>query len=174
MEGPPVVAGYRLTALIGQGATGAVYRAERPGADGAVALKLLAPELADDERSRRRLLRESAIAADLDHPNVVPILDFGEADGTVYLAMRLVEGSDLRDILAREAPLSPDRTLDLLAPVAGALDAAHEHGLVHRDVKPANILVDTNGTAFLGDFGLARHAASASSLTGDQGFVGTL
>jgi ABC-type transport system substrate-binding protein/tRNA A-37 threonylcarbamoyl transferase component Bud32 len=174
MEGPPVVAGYRLIELIGRGATGSVYRAERSGSDEVVALKLLAPELADDERSRRRLLRESAIAADLDHPSVVPILDFGEVDGTVYLAMRLVEGSDLRAILAREAPLSPDRTLQLLAPVAEALDEAHAHGLVHRDVKPANILVDDADHSYLGDFGLARHAASVGSLTGEHGFVGTL
>src|SRR3954470_10685859 len=151
MEGPPVVAGYRLIALIGQGATGAVYLAERAADGDVVALKLLAPELADDERSRRRLLRESALAAELDHPSVVPILDFGEVDGTVYLAMQLVEGSDLREILAREAPLSPDRTLELLAPVAGALDAAHAHGLVHRDVKPANILVAQDGHTYLGD-----------------------
>src|SRR4051812_40422759 len=113
MEGLPVVAGYRLIERIGEGATGAVYRARRPGDDEPVALKLLSPELADDERSPRPLLPEAALAADLDHPNVVPILDFGEANGTVYLAMRLIEGSDLRAILAHEGPLAPDRTVEL-------------------------------------------------------------
>jgi ABC-type oligopeptide transport system substrate-binding subunit/predicted Ser/Thr protein kinase len=167
-----LVAGYRLTSLLGVGATGAVYLAERDGDQ--VALKLVDPELARDERFRRRVLRESQIAAELDHPNVVPIADFGESKSQLYLAMRYVEGSDLRELLAAEGPLDPARALDLLEEVAGALDAAHERGLVHRDVKPANILVDAHGHAYLSDFGLAKHASSVSSLTADSAFVGTI
>ncbi|MGZ4202279.1 MAG: protein kinase domain-containing protein [Thermoleophilaceae bacterium] len=168
------VAGYRLISLLGEGATGAVYLAEAEATGERVALKVLDPELARDERFRRRLLTESRIAASLDHPNVVPILDFGETDAALYLAMRYVEGSDLRALLAAEGPLDAERVLRLLDQVASALDEAHEHGLVHRDVKPANILVDHEGHAYLGDFGLAKHATSASSLTRDQAFVGTI
>ena len=168
------VAGYRLISLLGEGATGAVYLAEAEATGERVALKVLDPELARDERFRRRLLTESRIAASLDHPNVVPILDFGETDAALYLAMRYVEGSDLRALLAAEGPLDAERALRLLDQVASALDEAHEHGLVHRDVKPANILVDHEGHAYLGDFGLAKHATSASSLTRDQAFVGTI
>ncbi len=172
-----VVAGYRLISLVGEGATGAVYLAEREGTSARVALKLLDPELARDERFRQRLIRESTLAASLDHPNAIPIVDFGDAQGTLYLAMRYVEGSDLRELLARDGPLDPARALDLLDQVAGALDAAHAAGLVHRDVKPANILVedgDDGEHAYLGDFGLAKYASSVSSLTSDHAFVGTI
>ena len=168
-----VVAGYRLISLVGTGATGAVYLAEREGSGERVALKLLDPELARDERFRQRMLRESRIAASLDHPHAVPIVDFGEADGVLYLAMRFVDGSDLRELLAAEGPLDPERALDLLGQVAGALDEAHARGLVHRDVKPANILVEGE-QAYLGDFGLAKHVSSASNVTGDHSFVGTI
>ncbi len=172
-----VVAGYRLISLVGEGATGAVYLAQREGSSERVALKLLDPELARDERFRQRLIRESTLAAGLDHPNAVPIIDFGEAQGTLYLAMRYVDGSDLRELLARDGPLEPARALDLLAQVAAALDAAHAAGLVHRDVKPANILVEESADgehAYLGDFGLAKYASSVSSLTSDHAFVGTI
>jgi ABC-type transport system substrate-binding protein/tRNA A-37 threonylcarbamoyl transferase component Bud32 len=154
-----------------------VYLAEKEGAPERVAVKLLDPELARDERFRQRLLRESQLAASLTHPHVVPIVDFGEADGELYLAMRYIEGSDLRQLLAAEGPLEPERTLGILAQVADALDEAHSRGLVHRDVKPANILLERVGEeerAYLGDFGLAKHAASVNSLTGDHAFVGTL
>ena len=107
----------------------------------------------------------------------MPIVDFGESDDAVYLAMRHIDGWDLRELLSREGPLEPARAIDLLAQVADALDEAHKHGLVHRDVKPANILVEGVGEAehaYLGDFGLAKHASSVSSLTGDHAFVGTL
>ena len=171
------VGGYQLISLVGEGATGAVYLAERDGAPERVALKVLDADLAHDERFRRRLLRESTIAASIRHPNVVPILDFGESDDAVYLAMRHIDGCDLRELLSRDGPLEPARAIDLLAQVADALDEAHKHGLVHRDVKPANILVEGVGEAehaYLGDFGLAKHASSVSSLTGDHAFVGTL
>src|SRR4051794_26943234 len=163
-----VLAGYRIVSLLGEGSTGAVYLAERPGGE-QVALKVLAPEFAEDERFRKRFVRESEIAAGLNHPHVVPILDFGDR----YIAMRRIEGCDLRALLAREGALEPDRALTLLGQIASALDDAHARGLVHRDVKPANILVDGEH-AYLADFGLAKHASSASSLTGERSFVGTI
>lgn len=142
-----------------------------------VALKLLAPELGRDERFRRRFLRESELAGSLEHPHIVPIVASGEADGALYLAMRHIEGSDLRELLRREVRLEPRRALDLVAQIASALDAAHAVGLVHRDVKPGNVLVESRPHgehAYLCDFGLARHLSSPSSLTGDRGFVGTI
>ncbi|HEY6890776.1 MAG TPA: serine/threonine-protein kinase, partial [Solirubrobacter sp.] len=169
-----VLAGYRILELIGEGAGGAVYRAERVDDGGRVALKVLADGLARDERVRRRFLRESEIVAALRHPHVVEIFDFGEGDGVVFLAMRLVDGADLRRLLEREGPLDPERAVRLVAQVGEALDEAHAHGLVHRDVKPANILVGHDDAAYLADFGLAKHASHPSSLTGEQSFVGTI
>ena len=166
------VAGFLVEELIGEGATGHVYRAssrEHPR----VALKLLAPELARDERFRQRFLRESRLAGRLEHPHIVPVLDAGEEDGVLYLAMRLVDGPDLREILRRQARLDPVQALALVGQVADALDAAHRAGLVHRDVKPANVLLEGEH-AYLCDFGLARHVSSVSSLTTDRGFVGTI
>ena len=172
-----VLAGFRVESLLGEGAMGTVYLAEDTQTGRRVALKLLAPELARDERFRRRFLRETQVARGLDHPNVVPTLSAGEEDGTLYLAMSYVEGSDLRKLLRREGRLEPDRALDLIEHVASALDAAHAAGLVHRDVKPGNILVasEPGGEhAFVCDFGLARHVSSVSSLTSERGFVGTI
>ena len=169
-----VVAGYRIIELVGEGASGAVYLAEHEEKGERVALKVLADDLAHDDRFRQRFLRESTIAAGARHPHVVGILDFGEADGAVYLAMRYIEGADLRELLGDDGPLDPEGALRLVAQVGEALDEAHARGLVHRDVKPANILVDRDGAAYLGDFGLAKHASSPSSLTGEQSFVGTI
>ena len=132
MRGHPpvgsVVAGYRLVSLVGEGATGSVYLAEGEGTSDRVALKLLDPELAQNDRFRRRFLQESTIAAGLRHPHVVPILDFGETEDGLYLAMRYVDGCDLRQLLERDGPLEAARAIDLLAQVADALDAAHERG----------------------------------------------
>ena len=172
-----VLAGFRVESLLGAGAMGTVYLAEETSTGQRVALKLLAPELARDKRFRRRFLRETELAASLRHPHVVPTLRSGEEDGALYLAMAYVDGSDLREVLRREGRLEAARALDLVEQVAEALDAAHAAGLVHRDVKPGNILV-TSGPggdqAYVCDFGLARHVSSVSSLTGERGFVGTI
>src|SRR5215510_1693389 len=136
-----VIAGFRVESHLGEGAMGTVFLARDTRTDQRVALKLLAPELAHDERFRRRFLRETEIARGLDHPNVVRTLSAGEEDGALYLAMSHIAGSDLRKLLRREGRLEPERVLDLIEQVAGALDAAHGAGLVHRDVKPGNILV---------------------------------
>ena len=171
-----VVAGFRISRLIGQGAMGAVYRAADAGGR-QVALKVLVPEIAHDDRFRQRFLREAQIAAALDEPHVVPTVAFGEFDGTLYLAMDYVDGPDLREILRRDGPLTPERAVDLVRQVAAALDAAHALGLVHRDVKPGNVLVAGTGAdehAYLCDFGLAKHLSSVNSLTGERAFVGTI
>jgi ABC-type branched-subunit amino acid transport system substrate-binding protein len=159
--------GYRIDSVIGRGGMGVVYRAFDVSLERPVALKLIAPQLADDERFRARFLREPKLAAALDHPNVIPIYEAGERDGQLYLSMRYVEGHDLRAAL----PLAPERALDVLTQVAGALDAAHRRGLVHRDVKPANILIDADLHAYLTDFGVSKRA---SADTTEAGLVGTL
>ena len=146
--------GYRVDELLGRGGMGVVYRAYDPKLKRAVAIKLLAPTLADDERFRERFLAETELAASLEHPNVVPIHDAGEDDGQLYLVMRFVEGGDLRRLLDAEAPLEPERAVAICSQVASALDAAHARGLVHRDVKPSNVLLDADGHAYLADFGL--------------------
>ncbi len=159
-------AGYRVESLVGRGGMGVVYRAWDMSLERPVALKLIAPELAQDERFRARFLRESRLAASLDHPNVVPIHEAGERDGRLYLAMRYVEGSDLRTLLDREGTLTPERALGVLAQIADALDAAHRGGLVHRDVKPGNVLLDEDGHAYLSDFGITKQVGGASTDTG--------
>jgi serine/threonine protein kinase len=171
------VAGYRIEALIGRGGMGAVYRAVEHGLERKVALKVIAPELAQDERFRERFLRESRIAASLDHPHIVPIYGAGEEEGVLYLAMRYVEGYDLAKLVAENGALEPRRAVDLLSQIAEALDAAHEKGLVHRDVKPSNVLVAEAGGrehCYLGDFGLTKRTGSLSGVTAVGEVVGTL
>ena len=172
-----LVAGFRIERVIGAGAMGVVYLARAPADAGRVALKVLAPELAGDERFRRRFLREASLAGSLDHPNVTRTLAAGEEDGLLYLAMAYVEGADLRELLRREGGLEPRRAVELVEQIAAGLDAAHAAGLVHRDVKPGNVLVAAEGgrdRGYVCDFGLARHVSSVGSLTGDRGFVGTV
>src|SRR5881396_1355733 len=160
------LAGYRLEDEVGRGGMGVVYRATELGLDRPVALKLIAPELAGDAAFRERFLRESRLAASIDHPGILPVYAAGEADGEVYLATRYVAGTDLRATLEEDGPLTPERALPLVEQVADALDAAHERGLVHRDVKPANVLVDERGHCYLADFGLSRRLAEQPTSLG--------
>jgi serine/threonine-protein kinase len=153
---------------------GIVYRARDLALDRNVALKLLAPELAEDAQFRERFHRESRLAASLDHPSIVPIYDAGEVAGRLYITMRLVEGTDLKRLLAEEGPLEPQRALAILGQVADALDAAHERGLVHRDVKPSNVLVGARDHVYLADFGLSRLVTDTSRSTGDARTLGTV
>jgi serine/threonine protein kinase len=162
---------YRIEELVGRGGMGVVYRATDLRLERPVALKLIAPELAGDERFRSRFLRESRIAASIDHPNVIPIYEADEEDGQLFLAMRYVDGTDLKALLDQEGTLVPERALTLLGQVAAALDAAHGRGLVHRDVKPGNVLLDGRDHAYLTDFGLTKQLGGASTETGQV--VGT-
>ena len=162
--------GYRIESLIARGGMGVVYRATQLALERPVALKVIAAELAGKEGFRERFLRESRLAASLDHPNVVPVYDAREEDGELIVAMRLVEGGDLRKLIDREGPLPPARAVALLGQVAEALDAAHAAGIVHRDVKPHNVLVEGE-RAYLSDFGLAKSfdgtgAGSGASIVG--------
>jgi Novel STAND NTPase 1/Protein kinase domain/AAA ATPase domain/PASTA domain len=169
--------GYTIEAVLGRGGMGVVYRAFDARLGRPVALKLITPEKAQDERFRARFLRESQLAASLDHSNVVPVYDAGEADGHLYIAMRYVEGTDLGTLLEHEAPLDPKRALALVGQVAAALDAAHARGLVHRDVKPANILVTQESGrehCYLSDFGLTRGPDPAGSQTEPAHLSGTV
>jgi serine/threonine-protein kinase len=165
--------GYRIEEVLGRGGMGVVYLAEDRRLKRRVALKLLAPALTEDERSRGRLLTESELAASLDHPNIVPIYQAGEADGRIFIAMRYVEGLDLRRAL-RAGPFEPERALHVVSQVANALDAAHARRLVHRDVKPSNVLVapaaghDDTDHVYLADFGLSRRLSHPAGQGGAQ------
>ncbi|HYP56534.1 MAG TPA: serine/threonine-protein kinase [Solirubrobacterales bacterium] len=170
-------AGYRIERTLGRGGMGILYLAVEPGLERRVALKLIAPEAAADEVFLRRFAEESRIAASIEHPNVVPIYAAGEEDGVPYLAMRYVSGPDLGRRLAREGRLAPRAAADLIAQVANGLDAIHAAGLVHRDVKPANVLLSgatEEDHAYITDFGVARNVATESGLTQTGRFVGTL
>jgi serine/threonine-protein kinase len=171
------VAGYRIEALIGMGGMARVFRAldERLGRQ--VALKILAPELAADEAFRQRFIRESRAAAAVDHPNIIPVFEAGDFDGVLFIAMRYVQGGDVRSLVEREGPLPPEQALALVTPVASALDAAHATGLVHRDVKPANMLLDSrSNTAFhvyLTDFGVTTGLSDREANTATGEIIGT-
>ena len=164
------VAGYRVQDVLGRGGMGVVYRAEHVHLGRPVALKLLAPGLAGD--FRERFVRESRLAASLDHPNVVTVYDAGDIQGTLYIAMQLVRGTDVRALLRNEGAQEPAQVARIAAQVGSALDSAHAAGLVHRDVKPANILVE-QGHYWLSDFGLTKRLSSSTSLTAKQDIVGT-
>jgi DNA-binding beta-propeller fold protein YncE/predicted Ser/Thr protein kinase len=166
------LAGYRLDALIARGGMGVVYRATHLALERPVALKVIAHHLAEKEDFRQRFLRESRLAARLDHPGVVPILDAREEDGELIVAMRLIAGGDLKKRISDHGPLPPGEAIDLLAQIAEALDAAHAAGVVHRDVKPHNILLEGD-RAYLTDFGLAK-ALGDSGVLSDASIVGTV
>jgi serine/threonine protein kinase len=177
-EGVPAHFGrYRIDGLVSRGGMGVVYRATDTGLERTVALKVIAPEVAADPGFRERFVHESRLAAALDHPNVIPVYEAGEHDGTLFLAMRFVDGMDLREAIALAGALEPGRAVRIVAQVAGALDAAHGRGLVHRDVKPANVLL--SGPAgeehpYLTDFGIAKRLDATSGLTQSGQLVGTL
>jgi Protein kinase domain len=170
-------AGYRIERRLGRGGMGILYLAVEPGLERRVALKLIAPEAASEDVFAKRFAEESRIAASIEHPNVVPIYAAGEHDGIPYIAMRYVSGSDLGQRLAREGRLDPAEAASLIAQVGNGLDAIHAAGLVHRDVKPANVLLgggDSEPHAYITDFGVARNLATESGLTQTGRFVGTL
>jgi DNA-binding beta-propeller fold protein YncE len=169
-----VFAGHRVTGLAGRGGMGVVYRAVQLDLDRVVALKLIAPQLAEDPAFRERFVRESRLAASIDHPNVIPIYYTGEHEGALYIAMRYVEGSDLRTLVRAAGHLDADRAAHIVAQVGNALDAAHQRGIVHRDVKPANVLLGASDHAYLTDFGLTKRISSQSGQTHAGGWVGTL
>jgi streptogramin lyase len=172
-----VFAGHRIEGVAGRGGMGVVYRATHLALDHVVALKVISAELADDERFRERFKSESRIAVSLRHPNVVQIHHAGEEDGLLFVTMDLVEGTDLRGMLNREARLEPGRAIRIVSEVAAALDVAHARGLVHRDVKPGNVLLEgaTGGEhVYLTDFGLAKRIEASTGATATGAFVGTL
>ncbi|WP_406272710.1 serine/threonine-protein kinase PknD [Nocardia sp. NBC_00881] len=164
---------YRLLSLLGQGGMGQVWRAHDSLTNRVVALKVLPERFADDEQLRERFRRECRAVAQLTEPHVIPIHDFGDIDGRLYLNMRLIEGTDLRKVISREGALSPRRAVAIITQVAGALQAAHDAGLVHRDVKPTNILLGADEFASLIDFGIA-HAADDRTLTTIGETIGTI
>ncbi len=168
-----VVGGYRLVEPLGRGGTSVVYRAEHVRLGRTAALKLLAPALGESDSRHERFLRESKLAASLDHPNIVPVYDAGEENGLLYIAMACIEGSDLKTLLVKDGPLPPRRALRIVGQIAAALDAAHARGLVHRDVKPANILVGEGDRAYLSDFGVVKEVAEVGT-TRTGSFVGTI
>ena len=169
-----VIAGYRIEDRIGRGGMGVVYRAEHLNLQRRAAVKIIAPDLAESEGFRERFTREARIAAALQHPNIVTVYDAGEVDGLLYLAMQYIEGEDLAAGLRRERRLRPYRAIDVCRQVASALDAAHAMGLIHRDVKPANVLIEGR-TAFLTDFGLTKRLEGThAQLTRAGDVVGTI
>jgi serine/threonine protein kinase len=176
--GPGTVLGeFVIESIAGRGGMGVVYRARQKNPDRIVALKVVSDALADDPQFRARFQGEAAIAARIEHPNVIPVYAVGEASGTLFIAMRFVDGMDLRALLTHEPRLEPSRATAIVDQVAQALDAAHAHGLVHRDVKPANILIVSGGGrehAYLTDFGVSRAVTGTHGLTGTGAFIGTV
>ena len=174
------LAGYRTEEEIGRGGMAVVYRAYDDHLDRRVALKVLAPDLARDEVFRARFIQESRIAAATEHPNIIPVFSAGEADGVLYIAMRYVPDGDVRTLIDRVGPLPAARACALIAQAASALDAAHARGLVHRDVKPTNMLLEISSRTsrpdhlYLSDFGLAKPSAAATGLTATGQFFGTV
>ena len=171
------VAGYLLEEQIGQGGMAVVFRARDEALNRHVALKILAPAIAADEAFRHRFIRESQAAAAVDDPHIIPVYQAGDAGRVLFIAMRLVRGGDVTTLVRREGPLTPRRAATIISAVASSLDAAHEAGLVHRDVKPANILLDIRpgrpDHVYLSDFGLSKSALGVSGITATGQFLGT-
>lgn len=183
MSGSLVIGGqlgnYMIESVVGRGGMSVVYRAVHARLGTPVALKVLAPELSSDDAFRERFLREAKMAAGIDHPNVIPIYDTGLHEESLYIVMRYVGGGDLKTLLANSGSLEPEQAVAVLTPVARALDAAHAQGLVHRDVKPANVLLQRSPSGdidhvYLSDFGITKHVSSVSGLTKTGALVGTL
>ncbi len=172
------IAGYVIEERLGAGGMAVVYRAVDQRLGRPVALKILARQLAADDAFRHRFVRESRTAAAVDDPHIIPVFEAGEADGVLFIAMRYVPGGDVYSLVRENGPLPRERAALILSQVASALDAAHRRGLVHRDVKPANMLMDVSGDRpdhiYLSDFGLSKLAISGSALTGTGMFLGTL
>jgi tRNA A-37 threonylcarbamoyl transferase component Bud32/tetratricopeptide (TPR) repeat protein len=172
------IAGYRLEEQIGRGGMAVVFRAQDERLERQVALKILAPALAADEKFRHRFILESRSAAAVDDPYIIPVFEAGEADGVLFIAMRYVPGGDVDALLKQMGPLPAERAAAIISGVASALDTAHAAGLVHRDVKPTNMLLDTRvgrpDHVYLSDFGLSKGSLSPAELTGSDRFMGTL
>ena len=169
-----VFADHRVEGILGEGGMGVVYRARQITLDRPAALKLITPTLSGDEAFRARFLREARAAAAIDHPNVLPVYIAGEDNGRLYVSSRLIEGGDLQGRIRARGRLAPGEAIPLLQQIAAGLDAAHAAGLVHRDVKAANVLVDDAGRAYLTDFGVARLRGAQTDLTGAGQMIGTL
>jgi len=176
LEPTAIIAGYRIEEVVGRGGMGVVYRARELSLERSVAVKLIAPERYHDATLRERFKAESRVAASIEHANVIPVYEAGEDEGLLFIAMRLVDGIDLSELLSKHGALDPLRALSLITQLAGALDAAHVRGLVHRDVKPANVLVtlDEPEHLYLTDFGVAMHVGVDSGMTEVGQWVGTL
>jgi DNA-binding beta-propeller fold protein YncE len=168
-----VVAGCRIESVVGRGGMGVVYRARELELDRVVALKLIAPELLEDAGIRERFLKEVRTAAAIEHPNVIPVYAAGERGGAMYLVMRYIDGADLRTLIQRDGPLAPGHAAEVVGRIAAGLDVIHRAGYVHRDVKPANVLVDDDGHVYVTDFGLAKQVLSRGATATGQ-WVGTL
>src|SRR6188472_2002374 len=169
-----VIAGYRIEERIGRGGMGVVYRAEHLNLRRRAAIKIIAPDLAESEGFRSRFIREARIAAALQHPNIVTVYDAGQSGQTLYIAMQFIRGSDLAATLREEGRLRPYRAIDVCRQVASALDAAHGMALIHRDVKPGNVLIEGR-RAYLTDFGLTKRSGSTrTALTQAGELVGTI